>query len=441
MTDADRSPIPPAEGDIGSSSSSPSIQRPVVLKRPPRSMSLYRYVASRSLGQQVRLTGVVALATVVALIPIEMQKRLVNEAIGTGSLTALVRYGLLFVLGALAATGLKYAINLYEAVIAERVLRDFRAMLYERILGLPVSQFRHMPPRNSSRSCSRKPMSWAASLGRRSPFPLVSGCMLIALTAYLASLNPWTLGLLALHPIEIWVIPRLQGRVNRLSRSRVALGRHLATHLERSVRRRTRAAIRCPSIHRTDVLRFRQRLERMLAIRVRAAAFKYGIKWVGNGVAKLGPFLLFMGGGWLIIAHSGAFDLGRLVAALAAYDRLNDPWQEPARLLLRQGDRHDPIRSNPRDRDAEGPRRSAWPRHGREISRGAVSARPAHPAGPLTPEQGRVGPTHYPIARAFSAADVPWKRGNRLVRRRRRRLPCFPIAVRQGCPRRSVGPF
>jgi hypothetical protein len=52
------------------------------------------------------------------------------------------------------------------------------------------------------------------------------------------------------------------------------------------------------------------------------------IKWIGNGVAKLGPFLLFMGGGWLIIAHPRAFDLGRLVAALAAYDRLNDPWQD-----------------------------------------------------------------------------------------------------------------
>ena len=33
-------------------------------------------------------------------------------------------------------------------------------------------------------------------------------------------------------------------------------------------------------------------------------------------------------------------------------------------------------------------------------ARGAVSARPAHSAGPLTPEPGRVGPTHYPIARS-----------------------------------------
>lgn len=327
MTGPDRNPIPGAEGDVGFSSSSPSIERPGVAKRPPRFVSLYRYVASRSLGHQVRLTGVVAIATVVALIPIEMQKRIVNEAIGAGSLTALARYGLLFVLGALAATGLKFAISLYEALIAERVLRDFRAMLYERILGLPVSQLRHMPPAQLVSIVLAEADELGGFFGQAFSVPLVSGCMLIALTAYLASLNPWTLGLLALHPIEIWVIPRLQGRVNRLSRSRVALGRHLAAHLERSVRRRTRAATG-PTDPSTDVLRFRQRLDRMLAIRVRAAAFKYGIKWVGNGVAKLGPFLLYMGGGWLIISHSSAFDLGRLVAALAAYDRLNDPWQD-----------------------------------------------------------------------------------------------------------------
>jgi ABC-type multidrug transport system fused ATPase/permease subunit len=323
MTDADRSPIPPAENEVGFSSSSPSIESPVVAKRPLRFVSLYRYVASRSLSHQIRLTGVVAVATGVALIPIEMQKRIVNEAIGTGSLTALARYGLLFVLGALAATGLKYAINLYEAFIAERVLRDFRAMLYERILGLPVSQLRHMPPAQLVSIVLAEADELGGFFGQAISVPLVSGCMLIALTAYLASLNPWTLGLLALHPIEIWVIPRLQGRVNRLSRSRVALGRRLAAHLERSVRRRTRV-VSGPTDPSVDFLRFRQRLDRMLAIRVRAAAFKYGIKWVGNGVAKLGPFLLFMGGGWLIITHPDAFDLGRLVAALAAYERLND---------------------------------------------------------------------------------------------------------------------
>jgi ABC-type multidrug transport system fused ATPase/permease subunit len=292
-----------------------------------RASGLYRYIGARSLKHQLRLIGLVAMATGLALVPIEMQKRLVNQAIGTASLTALVRYGTVFVLGALAVTGLKFAINLYEAFIAERVLRDFRALLYERILRLPVAQLRRTPPAQLVSVVLAEADELGAFFGQAFSVPLVSGCSLVALSAYLASLNPWTLGLLAFHPIEIWVIPRLQRRVNRLSRRRVALGRHLSAHVERSVRRRTREGsdIGDPV---TDLVRFRKRLNRMLATRVRAASLKYAIKWIGNGVAKLGPFLLFMGGGWLIIAHPGSFDLGRLVAALAAYDRLNEPWQE-----------------------------------------------------------------------------------------------------------------
>jgi ABC-type multidrug transport system fused ATPase/permease subunit len=256
-----------------------------------------------------------------------MQKRLVNEAIGRGNLAALAHYGLLFILGALGATGLKFAINVYEALIAERVLRDFRALLYERIVALPVAQLRRTPPGQLVSIVLVEADELSGFFGQAFSVPLVSGCMLVALTAYLASLNPWTLGLLALHPIEIWLIPRLQGHVNRLSRTRVALGRHLAAHLERAVRRLRTGGMASGSPP-AGLPRFRQRLERIFTVRVRAAAFKYAIKWIGNGVAKLGPFLLFMGGGWLIIAHPGTFDLGRLIAALAAYDRLNEPWQE-----------------------------------------------------------------------------------------------------------------
>ncbi len=55
---------------------------------------------------------------------------------------------------------------------------------------------------------------------------------------------------------------------------------------------------------------------------------KYLIKWIGNLLAKLGPFFLLLVGGWLIIERPGSFDLGSLVAALSAYERLNEPWQE-----------------------------------------------------------------------------------------------------------------
>jgi ABC-type multidrug transport system fused ATPase/permease subunit len=289
-------------------------------------VGLYHYVVQRSLRHQLGLTVLVAVSAGLALIPIEMQRRLVNEAIGLGDLTALVWYGVAFLIGALGVTTSKFAINLYQGYIAERVLRDFRAQLYDRILQLPVDRLERTPPAQLVSVILAEAGELAEFFGHAFSVPLVSGFTLIAISVYLATLNVWTLALLALHPIEIWVIPRLQQQVNRLSRSRVVLGRHLSEHVERAVSRRT--ATGATNDEAADLRRFRRRLDRLLGTRVRAYVFANLIKWVGNAVARFGPFLIFLGGGWLIITQPGSFDLGRLVAALAAYDRLNEPWQE-----------------------------------------------------------------------------------------------------------------
>jgi ABC-type multidrug transport system fused ATPase/permease subunit len=313
-----RSSFTPAEPD------SPRRGAPAL---PSPSVGLYRYVAERSLRPQLGLTVLVALSAGLALIPIEMQRRLVNQAIGTRSLAALGRYGVVFLLSALAVTTAKFFINLYQAYIAERVLRDFRSELYDRIQGLPVERLAGTPPAQLVSVVLAEAGELTEFFGQAFSIPLVSGFTLIAVSAYLATLNPWTLALLAFHPIELFVIPRLQRRVNRFSRSRVVLGRHLSADVIQTVSARVTVGAGGPP-EGADRRRFRRRLDRLLRTRMRSALFANLIKWVGNAVARLGPFLIFLGGGWLIIAQPGSFDLGRLVAALAAYDRLNEPWQE-----------------------------------------------------------------------------------------------------------------
>jgi ABC-type multidrug transport system fused ATPase/permease subunit len=293
--------------------------------KPP--VGLYRYVAEQSLQYQLVLTIMVALLAGLALIPIEMQRRLVNQAIGTRNLAALSRYGIALLGSAMAVTTLKFFVNLYQAYIAERILRNFRSQLYDLIQRFPTDRLAATSPAQLVSIVLAEAGELTEFFGQAFSIPLVSGFTLIAVSVYLATLNPWTLALLAFHPIEILVIPRLQRRVNRFSRSRVVLGRHLSADVVQAVSGRTATDAGEPHAD-ADRRRFRRRLDRLLGTRVRSAIFANLIKWVGNAVARLGPFLIFLGGGWLIIAQPGSFDLGRLVAALAAYDRLNDPWQE-----------------------------------------------------------------------------------------------------------------
>ena len=54
--------------------------------------------------------------------------------------------------------------------------------------------------------------------------------------------------------------------------------------------------------------------------------YRYGTKVVNNLFQNIGPFLLFLVGGYLVI--QGKFSLGALVAFLSAYERVAEPWRE-----------------------------------------------------------------------------------------------------------------
>ena len=65
---------------------------------------------------------------------------------------------------------------------------------------------------------------------------------------------------------------------------------------------------------------------RLFEIRLHMNNFKFLTKFANNFFQSLGPFILFIVGGYLTI--QGRFDLGALVAFLSAYEKLYDPWKE-----------------------------------------------------------------------------------------------------------------
>lgn len=286
---------------------------------------LYRYVLQKSIRHQLALAAIVFLATGLALVPIELQKRIVNVAIASRDLGALSLYCAAF-LGALFLAGaVKYALNTYESLIGEWLARDLRAELLERILRLPAARARVLSPGQLSSIMLAEVEELSPFFAQAFSVPLVAGLTFVAVTGYMAVLNPW-LALAAIHPVQLWLIPKLQRRVTALSRERVVLFRALADHLQAAVRHPDPRGN--PAATLDEMGRFTGELQGIFATRMRANVIKYLIKGISNFLAKFPPFLLFLVGGWLIIARPGSFDLGSLVAFLAAYDRLNESWHE-----------------------------------------------------------------------------------------------------------------
>ncbi len=66
--------------------------------------------------------------------------------------------------------------------------------------------------------------------------------------------------------------------------------------------------------------------ETLRVIRTKWSLLRFGIKTVNNYFASLGPFVVFLFGGYLVM--QGQLELGSLVAFLSAQEKLYDPWKE-----------------------------------------------------------------------------------------------------------------
>lgn len=114
---------------------------PPVTKR-----SLYSWVFSDNYKLQILLVIIIIITVLIRVLPLEMQKRIVNEAINLRKIDLLFFYCGLYLAAVVVAGGLKYLINALQTLIGQRVSARMRKELYGHILTLPLGFFRKTQP-------------------------------------------------------------------------------------------------------------------------------------------------------------------------------------------------------------------------------------------------------------------------------------------------------
>jgi putative ABC transport system ATP-binding protein len=290
--------------------------------------NLHRYIIRRSLRPQLVL---IAISFVLGLglnpFMLDLQKRIINQAIGQRNFDALLWLCGAF-LGAVLLNGaLKYVKQNLEGYISETMLRDLRGELYNRILRFPLPHLKSTSTGQLVAMILGEVEDLGGYFGLALSTPAFHGAMLIGTLGYMVYANPWmALVSMVLFPIQIVFIRRLQRKVTAMSRDRVRMVRGLSDRIQESVGG-------LQEIYANDTVayesgRFRHQLQRIFRIRLNIYNLKYLIKWINNFLEKFGQFLLLLVGGWLIIHHPDTFNLGILVAFLSAYSQLNEPWRE-----------------------------------------------------------------------------------------------------------------
>ncbi|WP_436643442.1 ABC transporter transmembrane domain-containing protein [Microbaculum sp. FT89] len=301
--------------------------------------SLFRYIWKHSKRQQVVILLVTFCSFPLIYYSLDLPKQIINQALqGTdwpqplplvGAELDQIHYLLalcfLFLALVIINNGIKFWLNTAKNLLGERMLRRLRYDLYLRILRFRLPRFRQVSQGEIIPMITSEVDPLGNYIGDAIALPVFQGGTLIVYLYFIFAQDV-LLGAaaIALYPLQMWIIPWLQAKVNKLARDRVLNIRRMADRIGETI-----SGVR--EIHANDTSAWHladisDRLHTNFEIRYVGFQLRFLIKFINNFINQLTPFFFYSIGGYLVI--KGQLSFGALVAVLAAYKDLAGPWKE-----------------------------------------------------------------------------------------------------------------
>ena len=278
---------------------------------------LFSSVLRYTRRQQAQMIMLSLLALPILYLTLELPKQIVNNALESATFPVEVLgqsldqvIFLLLLCGlyllSISLNGLiKYTLNVFKGYTAERFLRRFRLLIYRRWRSdAEASEQSEIVPILAQEV---EPIGGFAA--EVLTLPVLQGGTLFTILLFMFIQDP-ILGAAALTvlPIQLILLPKLQRRVNTLSRIRIKEVRDLGRQLSEQLRERQGASSGLSAAGAS--------FKALEQVRRRIFRLKFFIKALNNFLTALTPFLFYSLGGYFVI--EGRITLGALVAVLAA---------------------------------------------------------------------------------------------------------------------------
>ncbi len=274
---------------------------------------LYPYVWAVSWPQQVPLCLLTFLVFPLTLAPIELQRRIVNEAIGGMNLDLLFWLGGLYAAAALVQGALKYLRNVYLERVGQGVSRRLRRRIAaNEAFGAAMAE-------GTKQSLIVKEAEEVGGFVAESlAFPLLQAGIVLGIAGYMLVVDPAVAAVaLGFFVPSVILVAIVQPRLNRLTGKKTKAQRSLGE----AVLEDDQAPDGAAESSRIDRL-----IEKLYGLKIRIAGLKYGVKFANNLLGHLGPLSVLVVGGYLVI--EGQTTLGTIVAFSSGYDKMSDPARE-----------------------------------------------------------------------------------------------------------------
>jgi len=268
--------------------------------------NVFAFAWRESRRHQPWLCLLAALIFPLTMAPLELQRRMVDQAIGGQELQLLLWLGAAY-LGVVLLQGvLKYALQVWRGMVSERTILRLRRRLHDR-----------------GRGEQGETVSMVASevervggfVGEAFSEPVLQGGILVAVFGYMLVVEP-TIALISLCFFlpQVIIVPLIQRVINRRARRKVQLVRELGDQIVEG--------------EAGDPGAYDHTTGKVYRVRVSYFRLKFLVKFLSNLINHLGPLSVLVAGGWLAI--NGETTVGTIVAFISGFERM----AEPARQLI-----------------------------------------------------------------------------------------------------------
>jgi len=280
--------------------------------------TLFGYIWQVSRRHQVGLCLLSITVFLLSAAPLELQRRIVNDAIVKGALESIIWLALAYAAVAIAEGAVKLWLNVYRARVSERAVRDLRRRVSALCGNAPASQDRAISGGVGISMIITEAEPIGGFIGMSISEPLLQGGVLLSVFGYMVWLNPWMALLsIAVFSPQVLFVPLMQQAMNRRARERIHTLREVSDGIVGANGGRNGGD---PAQAATqDAL-----VNHVFRLNMSIFKLKFSMNFLMNLMHHLGVATVLGVGGWY--AAQGRLEVGTVVAFVSGLSKVNDPW-------------------------------------------------------------------------------------------------------------------
>jgi ABC-type multidrug transport system fused ATPase/permease subunit len=286
--------------------------------------SVYTYIFRYSKWQQIVVIGLTLALLPLSPVPLELQRRLLDDAVANKDVDLLIWLAGLYVLALLVAAGIKFAMRVQREMISARIVHALRRSVYYHIYTVTPPALLKASKGGDDVVDEGTVVSLLSSeteklggfAGSAISGPLLQIGMLCVVLGYMFYIEPAVAAIaLALYSPQFVLVPIFQARMNRLAGEKAITVRELGNFIVDNVE---------PDLlNKPPPEGFTTLTDRILQLRTRFLLAKNIMKTLNNLLIALGPFGVIVWGGYLVI--QGEAEVGVILAFVSGLERLGGP--------------------------------------------------------------------------------------------------------------------